>query len=241
MAVTSSIVSRCARCCALAAGLAFAPVGGASAWNVYDATGGAEMGGDVVDPNAPGGAGVGPVVADRFFNPAASTLSSVTLNLELSGAPLNGFSVDLWLDSASTPGLPVFGTAIKIATVSDSWLTSSFALYTFTPSSVIMLSANTFYDIGIDTGTVAGDPAVTSVVFGNTVDPAVLGRGPVATGALYFHTVGGVDPNIDGPYELIVNVSVPEPATWAMLFLGFCGLGLAGRQAARNRATVATA
>ena len=136
--------------------LTVAAAGGAHAAVIYDATGGVEMGGDVIDPNAPGGVGVGPVVADRFWNRVAATLSSVTLNLEFDGAPVKGFTIDLWPESLSTPGLPVFSQETLIASVSDASLTSSFALYTFTPAAKITLDANTFYDIGIDTGTIAG-------------------------------------------------------------------------------------
>lgn len=206
---------------------------------LYDATGGAEMGGDVADPNASGGVGVGPVLADRFFNPVLSHLTSVTLNLGLNGAPLSGFTVDLWFDSTSTPGLPVFGTETKIASVSDSSLTSSLALYTFSPNSNIVLSANTFYDIGIDTGTVAGDAQVTSAIFGNTVDPEVLARPSVTTGALYFHNVGGVDPNSAGPYEAIVNAAVPEPSSWATMLIGLAGIGYVVRRRAKPRPAIA--
>src|SRR5271165_4194305 len=77
--------------------------GGAHAGVIYDATGGDPTfhGGDVIDPNAPGMVGVGPVVADRFFNPVATPLSSVTFNLMLNSPAVigNGFTVDLWLDS----------------------------------------------------------------------------------------------------------------------------------------------
>jgi hypothetical protein len=222
---------------AIVAGLTAASAGGARAGVIYDATGGAAQfeGADVVDPNAPGGVGVGPIVADRFLNSAASTLSSVTLNLELNGAPLTGFTVDLWPDNF---GLPVFSQETKITSVSDASLTSSLALYTFTPGTSIHLAANTFYDIGIDTGTVLGDPAVTAVMWGNTVDPAVLARFPVQVGALYFHTVGGVDPNSDGPYDLIVNVSIPESSSWAMMLAGFAFLGYAGYRARRSTAAL---
>jgi hypothetical protein len=77
---------------------------------------------------------------------------------------------------------------------------------------------------------------VTDVVFGNTVDPAVLGRPSVTLGEWYFHTVGGVDPNSDGPYEVIIRVAAPEASTWAMMLLGFAGLGFASyRHGARAR------
>jgi hypothetical protein len=238
MTGTPSVVSRGAHSCALAIGLAVASAGGVHAGVIYNATGGAAAfeGGDVIDPNAPGNSqiGVGPVVADRFFNPVATTLSSVTLNLMLNGPPITGFTIDEWVDSTTTPGLPVFGTEKEIAFVSDSSLTSSLKLYTFTPMSPITLAANTFYDIGIDTHTMIGDPQITSVVFGNTVDPAVLMRPPVALGAFYFHTVGGVDPNSDGPYDLIVNVAAPELSTWVMMLAGFAGLGLFGYRTSRR-------
>jgi hypothetical protein len=239
--VSRSLVSRAVLAGAAVLGLEAPLAGAARATVIYDATGGVEMGGDVIDPNAPGGVGVGPVAADRFFSPIASTLSSVTLNLKLNGPPLSGFTVDLWPDSTSTPGLPVFGMETKIASVSDSSLTSSFALYTFAPVSTIKLNPNTFYDIGVDTGTVLGEPAVTAASFGNTIDPGVLARPSVNLGAFYFHTVGGVDPNSDGPYELTVNVSVPEPSTWAMMLIGFAALGFAGRRMRRSGAPATAA
>jgi hypothetical protein len=242
-----SVFSRGALSFAVTIGLAIASIGVAHAGVIYDATGGALSfeGGDVIDPNALGGVGVGPVVADRFFNPypVSTALTSVSLNLWLNGAPLTGFTIDMWADSidpvTGNPGLPVFGSEQQIASVSDSSLTSSPHLYTFTPGSTITLAANTFYNIGIDTHTVAGDAQVTSVVFGNTVDPAVLARSAVAIGAFYFHTVGGVDPNSDGPYDLIVRVAAPEPATWAMMLLGFAAIGLIGYRKVRSGVSAA--
>ena len=107
----------------LALAVTTALAGGARATVIYNATGGASQfeGADVADPNAPGG--VGPLLADRFLSPVAEQLTSVTLNLELVGPPLNGFTVDLWRDSTATPGLPV-GPEIQIALVSDSSLTA---------------------------------------------------------------------------------------------------------------------
>ena len=217
--------------------VATALASGARAGVIYNATGGRAQfeGADVADPNAPGGVGVGPWLADRFWSPVAEQLTSVTLNLKLNGPPssaLKGFTVDLWLDSTTTPGLPV-GPEIPIAFVSNSSLTPDLTLYTFTPLSKIMLAANTFYDVGIDTGTFAAQ--VTNAAFGNTTDPAVLARSSVVTGALYFHNVGGIDPNSDGPFDVIVNAAVPEASTWAMMLIGFAGLGFAGYQKRRTR------
>ncbi len=242
MAGKISVLTRGGLTCALLASVSVTTAGAVRAGVIYNATGGAPAfeGADTIDPNAPGGVGVGPIAADRFFSPVATTLTSVTLNLMLNGPALNGgFTVDLWTDSTSTPGLPVFSSETQIASVSDSSLRSSLMLYTFTPGSTIHLAADTFYDIGIDTHTVVGDAQVTDVAFGNTVDPTVLARPSVALGAFYFHTVGGVDPNSDGPYDVIVSVAAPEPSTWAMMLLGFASLGLAGHRASRRTAAPA--
>lgn len=222
--------------CALALTMAASFARTSSATVLYDATGGSEMGGDISDPNLTGG--VGPVLADRFFNPVSARLTSVVLNLALNGPPLSGFTVALWPDSTGTPGLPIFAAEIKIASVSDASLTSGFKLYTFVPVGNIILSPHTFYDIGIDTGTVLGAAPITNVIFGNTVDPAVLGRNSVIMGGFYFHTVGSVDPNSAGPYELIVDAAVPEPSTWALLLAGLVVISYKGRRQVETRSTL---
>jgi hypothetical protein len=40
-------------------------------------------------------------------------------------------------------------------------------------------------------------------------------------------------------YDYTPNAAVPEPATWAMMLLGFAGLGFAFRHSARKRSTIA--
>jgi PEP-CTERM motif len=36
------------------------------------------------------------------------------------------------------------------------------------------------------------------------------------------------DIGTDGKFTLAVNSAIPEPSTWAMMLLGFAGLGFAG-------------
>jgi hypothetical protein len=99
----------------------------------YNATGGAENGGDPLSAAT----GAGPVLADRFVNPFDGTLTSVELNLRLSpGASAGqGFTVDLFADAgAAGPGAPL----VQIASVLDTSLTSGFSLMTFTGPSPIV-------------------------------------------------------------------------------------------------------
>jgi hypothetical protein len=68
----------------------------------------------------------------------------------------------------------------------------------------------------------------------------VLAPPSVVTGAFYFHTVGGIDPNSDGPYDVIVNASVPEPSAWTMILLGFGGLVFAAYRTKKDARTAFT-
>ena len=52
-------------------------------------------------------------------------------------------------------------------------------------------------------------------------------------------TSGGVGDNIDVILTNVAIAGVPEPSTWAMMLLGFTGLGFAGYRATRNSVTIA--
>lgn len=179
---------------------------------LYDATGGVENGGDPL-------ADAGPILANRFVSTITGKLDSVTLNLAVLNGNLGSFTVDLFTDAgASGPG-----AATLIATVRDTSLTSNFALYTFMPNTLISLVAGQAYYIGV---TNRGSGAS----LGNTIDPVVLARGNVAAGRVYFNN-GGIQANIGGPYEIIVNATAaPEPGTFALIGVGLATLGVARRR-----------
>jgi hypothetical protein len=203
---------------ALVIALAIASAYPAQADMVYNATGGAENGGDPLSAAT----GAGPVLADRFVNPFDGTLTSVELNLRLSpGASAGqGFTVDLFADAgAAGPGAPL----VQIASVLDTSLTSGFSLMTFTPGTDFLLTGGHSYYIGVlDNGS--------NAVLGNTLDPAVLAHPDVAAGASYFNN-GGVQANSGGPYEIRVNTSpVPEPSSFALLLTGIGALGTMRRR-----------
>jgi hypothetical protein len=55
----------------------------------------------------------------------------------------------------------------------------------------------------------------------------------------------GFGPNIDlvleGSGDFVLGGAVPEPSTWAMMLVGFAGLGFAGYRSTRRRAGLAWA
>jgi hypothetical protein len=51
---------------------------------------------------------------------------------------------------------------------------------------------------------------------------------------------GPIDLTIEGPGIFVLGGVVPEPSTWAMMLIGFAGLGFAGyRRARAGHATLA--
>ena len=208
--------------------LACAGVANANADILYTTLGGVENNGDSVST-------AGPVLANRFVNVTVGFLNSVSVNLttvpfERTDTPgLQGVNVDLFSDAgANGPG-----KATVIGTISDfSFNPNAFAfdfqIRTVNAAAPILLAANTSYYVGIE------DLGLSSVILGNTLDPAVISRGPVVAGGFYYNS-NGVQANAGGPYEISINTSasgpiaVPEPGTFALIGLGVFGF-LASRR-----------
>ncbi len=57
-----------------------------------------------------------------------------------------------------------------------------------------------------------------------------------ASGGL--HTLGLIDTNTDFSGNDFSLAAVPEPSTWAMMLLGFAGLGFAGYRGAKRKASI---
>jgi hypothetical protein len=209
-------MSNIGKAIALVAGaIAITSAGGVSASTIYSTLGGVEAGGD------PLGA-VGPVLNDWIKTGGALTLTSATFNLLLIGESSGSFNV--FAAKITNTGLAQFAT---LGTIQDSSLTSSFALYTV--QATYKLDANSFYVVGLL------DNNNSSATWGSTTDPTVLSRPAVVAGTYYYNTVGGLQLNAGGPYELSVN-AVPESATWSFMLVG---LGLSGVALRRRRTTVA--
>lgn len=200
------------------AAIAIVTAQGAAAYTLYDTLGGTEAGGDALSA-------AGPVLNDWIKTGSDAILTSATFNLELASAPTGSFQVfAAKIDPSAAGGV---SQLVTFATVSDSTLTNSFANYTFTSGSTYKLDPNAFYVVGLVNSNNSG------AIWGNTLDPNVLARPSVVAGMFYFNN-GGVQANAGGPYELSVNVAgVPEPTAWAMMLVGFAGVGIVMRTVRR--------
>jgi hypothetical protein len=137
------------------------------------------------------------------------------------------------------------GTVLASArvTTKDPKEGSPIMFYSAKLSKPIVLAANTTYFIAEDIGTatmangnVTGLKTTTGITY--KVEVAAMGQGQNPTTDA---TMGMFSPGIFGPNFDVgaVGAAVPEPSTWAMMLLGFAGLGFFGRRAARRCATAA--
>lgn len=186
----------------------------ASAVTLYSTLGGTEAGGDTL-------ASVGPVLNDWIKTGTAATLNSATFNLSLEGSsPVGSFQV--FAAKIVNGGIAQFAV---LGTIQDASLTNTFAYYTINALNYA-LDANSFYVVGLN------NTNHSSATWGSTVDQSVLNRPSVVAGTYYFNSVGGVQANAGGPYELAVEAggSVPEPATWGLMLVGFGLVGVVVRR-----------
>lgn len=171
--------------------------------------------------------GPGPLGDSFSTGSSANSLTGVTLKLADS-TPNDGYNVtvELWSDDPTAPGGA--GPNIMLTTIGsidDSALTTSLADYVFTLGTPYALTANTRYWIMAYAGS------------GNAVWAWSYDQGALGVSGEYFHNSGGLFPNTDGPYQMLVSgtantTSVPEPAPFVLVALG----SLAGLWWSRKRA-----
>src|SRR5579863_3405274 len=123
------------------------------------------------------------------------------------------------ITSASTP--------VASSDPTGQWLFGSFASITLTPGDYLI--ANVFFDRSPLAAFISSITAIPQI----TVTGGVVGTSD-----------GGLTPPLS-PYRPAIygptleTVAVPEASTWAMMLLGFAGLGFTGLQSARRRRTAA--
>jgi hypothetical protein len=164
------------------------------------------------------GIGPGHFVLDKFSLESISTITEVKLSVESDDVPSEGLSelgILFWTDNGGMPGTELFGEGFGPPGLSYSdtdlgttivtapffaWLTLSAGNYWIGFSSLDLLGIP-----GYAGG--SGDLVTVSTPFPYTFVPTGDSAG--------FTILGGLP-------------GVPEPSTWAMLLLGFVGLGVAG-------------
>jgi hypothetical protein len=104
------------------------------------------------------------------------------------------------------------------------------------------------YDVGQIFGEASGSASVFALLTGTDVNPFIAGAGGTST--LVFATgvfpTGLIGKLVSSPgstdsfsltytYTYVSALSVPEPSTWAMMLLGFAGIGLVCRSGKRGQ------
>jgi hypothetical protein len=135
------------------------------------------------------------------------------------------------------------GTVLGSAkvTTSDPKEGSPILFFTAKLSKPIVLAAKTTYFIAEDLGTATlANATVTGLTTSSAikydVEVAAMGQGKNPTTDA---TGGMFSPGIFGPNFDVgaVGAAIPEPSTWAMMLLGFAGIGFVGYRKAKTRRT----
>ena len=167
----------------------------------------------------------------------AAALAAVTIPQIATAATIN-FSGSATATASPAANLACAPLLQGLATGSG---TSSFGTFSYTHTACTTgatgpVTGTYLIDFGIDqfsgnfTGTSAATatPGLFDLVFTYNINS---GTGRFAGGTGAFNQVGTVDVRGGPPSRLSLNFSaVPEPATWAMMLLGFAGIGLTTRR-----------
>ena len=153
------------------------------------------------------------------------------------GIPLSDLSFDPagGLDYADGSSVDFQGPVIASATFSLTSLPTAWTVKHYDQFAGVVLNPNSLYWIEVSIHS-ASDESV--IEWGTTADISGLG---VASNYLAwsltddgFFRKKGVDPSpFDNALQMEVD-AVPEPSTWALMLIGFAGLGLARRHGSRK-------
>ena len=158
----------------------------------------------------------GPLYASFSNSSTARTLTEIDLNIFPMNPLDNGqFSVSVYADNSTHPGALLWST-----TMNDSILSATPTVEDFLTT--LSLNADSRYWVGLD-ATIPGALGLSS---------ATITSGIGVANEFYINTANILEPNSAGPYVMRV-VGTPEPGTWAMMLLGFAGLGFVGYRRAR--------
>jgi hypothetical protein len=143
--------------------------------------------------------------------------------------------------------MTIGGVIVASATFNSSGSYSLIGNYAFQDIEPITLGIGSYYLMGY--GWTSGDlehnsnidgPADTFNTLGGSVSfvQAVWGEGSDAPGTLPTHTSGPDFPDFFSSANLSTAATTPEPSTWAMMVLGFAGVGFMAYRRKQNGQTL---
>ncbi len=194
------------------------------------------LGHETTSNGGSGPAGYPAYLAEAFYTGSSSFhLTNVALKLASGGggSPTTNVTVSLVADMPNVPTpidpSPDFpgATIATLGTLADTAVAGSDTIYTFAANQI--LAPNSIYWIKLDS----------NVPFTETF----WAYASVGSELYYDGIQPGYPINTQFPFELQVSGSAvtsgtPEPATWAMMLIGFAGAGAALRGRTRSSATI---